>query len=185
MAEWRLGGLAARGDPALAEAVRTRFRSIRDERCGGAAETDAALDVELRAQRRSEGWCIFLLLTPWMLARVFLPEGDPALPLPAGWSAEERAAAPYVVIGPALEFELCGGRQRAHLNYDAVLGHHLVQPLVQAMAGFACGDDVFAAWNGVLAARSRAMAEQRRDCPWQRELSRREFLARLAGNGES
>jgi hypothetical protein len=180
MAEWHIG-LAAVDDAALAAAVTGRFRAIRDDHFGDGAAINADLGVEVRALRRSEGWCIFLLLTPWMLARIFLPERDPALPLPAGWCAADRAAAPYVVIGPALEIELCGGRQRAHLNYDAVLGHHLVQPLVQAMDGFACADDVFFAWNGVLAARARIMEERQRDCPWQRELSRREFLGRLGG----
>ncbi len=175
---WQLSAVAALDDEAVAAAVEARFGEIRDafaeEELG-----NPGLPVLVRAVRRTEGWCVFLLLTPWMLSRVFLPESQPALSLPEGWSAAERTGQPYQVIGPALPLSLASGTQRAHLNHDPLLGHHLVQPLVQALAQFDSADAVFGAWNEVIATRDRVMAEQKRDCPWQKEVSRREFFSRL------
>jgi hypothetical protein len=143
-----------------------------------------ALPVQVRAFRCTEGWYVMLVLTPWMLARMFLTERAPGLAIPPGWSPSERAAEPYVVIGPAVELPLLGATQPAHLNYDPVLGHYLIQPLVLALARFDCADAVFEAWNDVIATRVRVMEEQKRECAWQREVSRREFFTRL-GNGGS
>lgn len=178
---WQLGPAADLGDEALAAAVVERFRAIHEESFAAEPFANHALGIELRALRRLEGWCVCLLLTPWMLARLFLPERQPELPLPAGWAAQSRAAAPYQVIGPALDVALLGGAQKAHLNYDATLGHYLVQPLVQSLEPYADADAVFAAWNDVIAHRQQVMESQQRECPWQRELSRREFFGRLAG----
>ncbi len=181
MRDWQLGSLAGLGDDALAKAVVARFQVIDEECFAGDPFANHALDVEVRALRRMEGWCVFLLLTPWMLARLFVPERDPGLAVPADWRASARADAPYVVIGPAVEVSLLGGAQRAHINHDPVIGHYLIQPLVQAMEKFAVADAVFGAWNEVIATRLRVMEQQQRECPWQRELSRREFFGRLAG----
>jgi hypothetical protein len=175
---WQTSAIAALDDAGVVQEVEARFREIRD-----ALDADAlgnpALPVLARAVRRNEGWCVFLVLTPWMLARVFLPQESPALRLPSGWDAIERAGESYQVIGPAVDLVLSTGTQRAHINYDPVLGHYLVQPLVQAMAQFDSAEAVFGAWNTVIATRDRVMAEQQRDCPWQREVSRREFFSRL------
>jgi hypothetical protein len=184
MHDWQMVPLASLDDHSLTGMVIERFRRIQNDHFAEDPMTNPILEVEVRALRRSEGWCIFLLLTPWMLARIFLPEREPGLPLPATWRAEARVAAPYVVIGPAIELTLQGGLQRAHLNYDSIVGHYLVQPLVQSMTEFTSSDEVFAAWNEVLATRSRVMKEQQRDCPWQRELSRREFFTHLTGSRE-
>ncbi len=182
MPDWQLGGLAALGDEGLERAVVARFANVGESCFADDCGANPALGVEVRALRRTEGWCVFLLLTPWMLARVFLPERVPDLAVPAGWQASARGDADYVVIGPAVEVRLLGGPQRAHLNHDPVLGHYLIQPLVQAMDKFDGPDAVFRAWNDVIATRQRVMEEQQRDCPWQRELSRREFFARLSGS---
>jgi len=182
MPEWQLGPLAALGDDALALAIVARFEAIRDAHFAGAEGINPALPVEVRALRRTEDWRVMLLLTPWMLARLFVPARAPGLPVPDAWAAAERAGQPYAVIGPAVKFTLLGAEQPAHLNYDAALGHYLVQPLVQTVWKFDTADAVFAAWNEVIATRQRVMEETRRECPWQRELSRREFFARLAGS---
>jgi len=179
---WQLGTLPRHDDPALIAAVSASFSEIYRQHFSSEWLVNHDLPVEIRAFRRSDGWCVFLLLTPWMMARVFLPERDPGLPPPPGWHAAERAGAPFVVIGPLLDFTILGGEQKAHLNYLPELGHFLLQPLVQSMEQFDCADAVFAAWNDVIKTRDRVMDEQKRECGWQKEVSRREFFARLTGN---
>ncbi|MEJ2344770.1 MAG: [NiFe]-hydrogenase assembly chaperone HybE [Gammaproteobacteria bacterium] len=180
MTDWQVGQISGLDDAALAAAVTERFQAIFRNDFADVPFLNDALGIEVRATRRmDEGWRVFLLLTPWMLSRLFLPERDPGLPVPDAWRAEARARTPYVVIGPRISLPLLGGLQQAHINYDATLGHYVVQPLVQSMSGYRSADAVFAAWNDVIAARARVMDEQQRECPWQRELSRREFFGRL------
>ena len=178
---WQAGAFPADDDQAVAAAVTRCFEEVYRRDFSGEWLVNHTLPIEIRAFRRSDGWCIFLLLTPWMMARVFLPERDPGLALPAGWQAGERAAEPFVAIGPLLDFTLLGTGQKAHLNYLPQLGHFLLQPLVQSMENYASADAVFAAWNEVIRTRDRVMEEQKRDCGWQKEVSRREFFSRLAG----
>lgn len=137
------------------------------------------LPIEIRAFRHTDLWRIFLLLTPWTLARLFLPERDPGIALPSGWQAAERAQAPVTVIGPAIPLAILGGRERAHLNYHPSLGHYLIQPLIQSMEQFKTPDEAFNAWNEVIKTRNRVIEEQQRRCEWQQEVSRREFFAKL------
>lgn len=137
------------------------------------------LPIEIRAFRHTDVWRIFLLLTPWTLARLFLPERDPGIALPDGWQAEQRIKAPVTVIGPAIPLAILGGRERAHLNYHPTLGHYFIQPLIQSMAPFNTPDDAFQAWNEVITTRNRVIEEQQRRCEWQQEVSRREFFAKL------
>lgn len=179
---WRVSALAKSDDQAVIAAVGESFGEIYRKTFSDEFLVNHNLPVEVRAFRRSDGWCVFLLLTPWMMARVFLPERDPGVPIPAGWSAAERAAAPFLVIGPPLDFTILGGAQKAHLNYLPELGHFLLQPLVQSMGQFDSADAVFAAWDEVIKTRDRVMEEQKRECGWQKEVSRREFFARLTGN---
>jgi hypothetical protein len=176
---WQLGPLSAAGDAQVIAGVRDGFDGLYRRHFGDDWQINHDLPVEVRAFRRSEGWCVFLLLTPWMMARVYLPEHDPGLALPAGWSAAERADAPLVVIGPTLSFAMLGGEQKAHLNYLPELGHFLLQPLVQSMQAYASADAVFEAWNEVITTRVRAMEKMQRECTWQREVSRREFFSGL------
>ncbi|MDD5330683.1 MAG: [NiFe]-hydrogenase assembly chaperone HybE, partial [Sulfuricella sp.] len=119
---WRLGALPAGEDRAVAAAVTACFDGIYREYFSNEWLVNHDLPVEVRAFRRSDGWCVFLLLTPWMMARVFLPERDPGLRIPPGWAAAERAASPFLVIGPLLDFTILGGAQKAHLNYLPELG---------------------------------------------------------------
>lgn len=179
--DWRLGAAAGLPDDAFVGAVERRFGQIYDAVFAADPWVNHDLPIELRARRETPPWRVFLLLTPWMLARLFLPRRSPNLPVPPGWRADERADDGYAVIGPAVQVELCGALQAAHVNYDAELGHYLIQPLVQSMEPYAHAEEVFAAWDAVLTTRQRVMDESRRECVWQRELSRREFLARLRG----
>lgn len=178
---WQVSAVAAGGQADIAAAVEARFRHLHQAVFAAAMDCNHALPVQVRALRQLEGWWVFLLLTPWMMSRLFLPQRRPQLLLPSAWTAAERRQQPYVVIGPVLELPLPTGTQRAHLNYDDTLGHYLIQPLVQAMDAYACADEVFMAWNDVIATRDRVMVEQQRDCPWQKEVSRREWFSRLLG----
>jgi hypothetical protein len=137
------------------------------------------LPIEIRAFRHTDLWRICLLLTPWTLARLFLPDRPPKMPLPIGWLAEERAKVPLTVIGPAMPLAILGGREMAHLNYLPQLGHYFIQPLIQSMEKFKTPDDAFNAWNEVIKTRNKVIEEQNRECAWQEDVSRREFFAKL------
>jgi len=137
------------------------------------------LPIEIRAFRQTDIWHIFLLLTPWTLARVFLPVREPEIDIPPDWDAKERATAPMTVIGPAIPLAILGGKEQAHLNYHPKLGHYLIQPLIQSMAQFNTPDEAFKAWNEVIKIRDKAIEEQKKRCEWQHEVSRREFFAKL------
>lgn len=138
-----------------------------------------ALPIETRFYRRSEEWGVCLLLTPWMLARLFITNAAPEIEPPPGWGAEERAHSDHLVIGPAVAFPLFQTPLKAHLNYHPRLGHYLVQPLIQGMQHFASADEAFAAWKEVIARRDRFILERNANCPWQKEVSRREFFTSL------
>lgn len=75
-----------------------------------------------------------------------------------------------------MQIELAGANQTAHLNYDAKIGHFLLQPLVQSMQGYNNADELYQAWNQVLLTREENMKKMSRDCPLQKEMSRREFF---------
>ena len=137
------------------------------------------LPIAHRALRRIEDWRVLLLLTPWMLARLLFPDRAPAIPLPAGWTAEERAGEAYQVLGPPIRFQLLGQPQLAHLNYNPALGHYLLQPLCLDMESYTEGEEVFSAWSEVVRIRDANMEKARRDCPLQKEISRRELFARF------
>jgi hypothetical protein len=173
---WKLGDLPKCDDQAVIAAVSKSFGEIYTEYFSNEFLVNHDLPIEIRAFRRNDGWCVFLLLTPWMMARVFLPERDPALPVPSDWSADKRASAPFNVIGPQLDFTMLGETLKAHLNYVPELGHFLLQPLVLSMEPYESAGAVFAAWDEVIKKRDQVMEEQKRECGWQKEVSRREFL---------
>lgn len=135
--------------------------------------------IEIRAFRYTPPWRIFLLLTPWTLARLFIPNRDPGILIPPEWEAEKRLYAPMTVIGPAMPLAILGGKEQAHLNYHPKLGHYLIQPIIQSMIKFKTPDEAFNAWNEVIKTRNRVIEEKQRRCDWQQEVSRREFFAHL------
>ena len=141
--------------------------------------TNAAIGFQLRAFRHIEGWRLVLVLAPWMLSRLLVPTRDPELEIPEAWRAENRTDADYVLLGPKLSFHLLETPQTAHLNFHPTLGHYLLQPIVLAMTGYQSPDEVFQAWNHVIQTRDENMEKLRKDCAWQKEVSRREFFGRL------
>ena len=126
--------------------------------------------------RRIDTWRVLLLLTPWMLARLLFPDAPPRLAVPPGWSARERRDAPYLVLGPSLSFDLLRQPQQAHLNYHPRLGHYLLQPICLDLAPYENADAIFTALNQVIRIRDENMEQARRDCPLQKEISRRELF---------
>lgn len=140
-----------------------------------------ALPIEVRALRHIEHWRVLLLLTPWMLARLLFPEQPPRLNIPPEWSAEARANADYLVLGPRVGLELLGQSQQAHLNYHPRLGHYLLQPICLDMERYRDAESVFEDWNQVIRVRDENLEQAKRDCPVQQEISRRELFRRLGG----
>lgn len=166
-------------DEALEEAVLAAHEAILEELAAEDSylNLNRGLPVTQRALRRIEDWRVLLLLTPWMLARLYFPDRAPAIPLPAGWTAGERAGASYRVLGPGIRFALLGESRLAHLSYHPALGHYLLQPLCLDLEAYADAEAVFAAWGDVIRRRDEIMDQRRRDCPMQKELSRRELFA--------
>ena len=178
---WRTWPPELAADEALATAVLAAHRCLAEELGRGDPLLclNIRLPIEHRALRRIEDWRVLLLLTPWMLARLLFPDRAPAIPLPAGWAAEERAGKAYQILGPALRLRLLGQDQLAHLNHHPALGHYLLQPLCLDMEPYTEGEEVFSAWSEVVRIRDANMEQARRDCPLQKEISRRELFSRF------
>ena len=175
---WQLAPAERLEQETLCKTLIQIHRDIYDHYFLGELGINDSLPIQIRAYRTIDHWHVCLVLTPWMLARFYLPAEDPELTIPNGWSAAERHGESYVVIGPLIDFTLLGSAQRANLNFDPNLGHYLLQPLVQSMDAYATADDVFNAWNDVIKIRDENIRKAQRDCPLQREVSRREFFAR-------
>jgi hypothetical protein len=119
-----------------------------------------------------------------MLARVYLRFDKNDITVPEEWSAQSRANAPHLVLGPLISVDLLSQEQKCYLNYHPELGHHLVQPLIMRMESFGCAGEVYASWNEVIGTRNEIMKQHQRECQWQQEISRREFFTRLRGSGQ-
>lgn len=162
------------------------FAAVHRAHFAGSPGVNPRLPVETRCHRHESGWRGFFLLTPWMLAEIQVPDTVPETPLPPGWSAGERAEAPFVMLGPALRVSVGGSAVQAHLGYLPEVGHFLLRPLVQPLESYASAEAVYEAWNGVVATRDRVQAEWREAAARAREagerrLTRRELLGRLRG----
>jgi hypothetical protein len=176
---WQLYHPEMQDDEAIISDVIAVFKVLYQQHFAHEPFVNHALPIEIRAFRHTSAWRIFLLLTPWMLARLFMPEQQPKIKLPPGWQARERQTALATVIGPAIPLAILGGQEKAHLNYHPQLGHYLIQPLVQSMTPFNDPQAVFDAWNEVIKTRNQVIENQKKVCRWQQEVSRREFFAKL------
>jgi hypothetical protein len=171
-------------DEALATQVPGLFRRIYETEFADEPLLNHALPIEIRAIRDIGEWRLFLLLTPWMLSRLYLRFEESDIAIPEAWRAGNRAGKPHVVLGPPVTLTLFSQDQKCYLNYHPELGHHLVQPLIMRMESFGCANEVYASWNEVIATRNENMKQRQRECQWQQEVSRREFFTRLRGSGE-
>ena len=148
------------------------------------------LTVEVRGLKRIDTWLTGFVLTPWMLAQLYIPLQAPEWPLDPAWMPEARTSEPYVVIGPQQQIEFGGQRVQAFLNFHPQLGHYYLQPLVQSMAQYCNNAAAFEAWAEVIRFRqetyARILAEQEereKKALQQTEnhakaVSRRDFLRR-------
>nr|VFJ87267.1 MAG: Protein of unknown function (DUF3457) [Candidatus Kentron sp. H]VFJ88903.1 MAG: Protein of unknown function (DUF3457) [Candidatus Kentron sp. H]VFJ95144.1 MAG: Protein of unknown function (DUF3457) [Candidatus Kentron sp. H] len=173
---WELP-LATLEDTAFVEAIKETFTDIyREWFSQEIMVVNHDLPILVRALRRVECWRVFLLLTPWMLARIFAPSQAPPIPIPEAWRGPARADKPYTVIGPAIGMVVRETAEKAHINYHPRIGHYLVQPLIQSMESFTSPDEAFEAWNTVIRTRTENIRELNRRCRWQEDISRRELF---------
>lgn len=159
------------------------LRGMGGTELAGRAYVNPAVGYEWRGLTASEGWNEAYVLMPWMLARVYLPLSAPDIALPVGWRSQVRREQPFQLIGPALDVVVGKQLQRLHLQWLPDYGHLLLQPLVQNLPRFDGPAQVWAAWDGVLAARDRS-CEERLAALGQHSgaaLDRREFLRRMLG----
>lgn len=178
-ARWQLAPADLGDEAELAAALVRAHQEILERELLGDPMLNPALGIQVRAFRRIDDWRVLLLLTPWMLARLLFPEQRPNLAIPTDWSSAARRDADYVVLGPRVAIELLGQRQAAHLNYHRSLGHFLLQPLCLDMSPYSNPEAVFSAWNQVIETRDANLERTQRDCPMQREVSRRELFSRI------
>ncbi len=175
-AKWQLPPASLDDDQAFLTYLVELHQKLNDECFIHDPIANQALGIQVRAFRRIEEWRLLLILTPWMLSRILSPLREPQLDIPQAWSAESRARSDYQIMGPGVNLELLDQRLAAHINHDTTLGHYLLQPLVLNMEKFKTPAAVFQAWNQVIRTRDANMEKMKRDCPWQKEVSRRELF---------
>lgn len=171
-------------DEALLSQVTDTFRHIYVTAFADEMMVNHDLPIEVRAIRNVEDWRVFLLLTPWMLSRVYLRFDETDIPIPVTWSVGSRANQPHMVLGPQVSLRILEQEQKTYLNYDPKLGHYLIQPLIMRMEPFGSASEVYESWNRVIETRDENIRKRHLECQWQREVSRREFFTRLRGSGE-
>ncbi len=159
------------------------FSSIYQRSFSSSHEVNHILPVMTSSFRQDGIWRVFLLLCPWMLGRVFMPDRPPELEVPAGWMAKDRVGQEYVALGPSISFQARGGKQKGNIQYQPELGHFLIQPLIFSMDTYGSATDVFNAWSSVIQYRDKKMRESGKECLWQTEVSRRELFFGLFRNG--
>jgi hypothetical protein len=173
---------ALEGEPAFCAEIQDLHRQIDTVYFATDPAVNRRLAVQVRAYREIESWRVALVLTPWMLARVLVPTGDPGVEVPPEWRMSQRRNAPYQVLGPRVQVTVLGQAQHAHVNFHPRIGHYLLQPIALDMTSYDDAEAVFRAWGEVIRTRDENMARQRKECRWQKEISRREWFARLRGS---
>ncbi len=176
---WHLWPSEPSADERWIEAVRALHITLERELFATDPMANRRLGVEVRAFRRLEDWRVLLVLTPWMLARLLAPLRQPASAIPEGWRAPQRRDACHQVLGPTFQLDILGQSQAAHLNYHPILGHYLLQPIALNLEPYDSAEAVFQSWGEVIRTRDENMQRHRKDCAWQKEISRRELFARL------
>jgi len=164
---------------ALAAQVTKVFRRIYVTDFANEMMVNHKLPIEVRAVRSIEEWHVFLLLTPWMLSRLYLRFDETDIPIPVTWTVASRADQPHMVLGPQVSLQILEQEQKTYLNYHPELGHYLVQPLIMRMEPYASAGAVYRAWNQVLQTREENIRQRQLECRWQQEVSRREFFTHL------
>lgn len=115
-----------------------------------------SLTTEVRGWHEKADWGMGVLLTPWMLTKVYVPLKTAVLDdiaTPESWTTDERLNQPYVVIGDLMPLTIDEQTHQTYINHHPDIGHYWLQPLVQNMARYSDNDAAFAAWGEVLAFR--------------------------------
>lgn len=175
--QWQSVPHELKDDDALLAAVVEEHLQIYHKYFQDDLEINHQLPIITHAFRRLDQWRVFLLLTPWMLTRVFVPDHPPGIELPVQWRAEARQGCAYTVIGPTFNLNLLTGKQKAHLNYSSNIGHYLLHPLILSMNSFQTPNEVFRAWNKVIEARNENLEKMQQQNQQHKEISRREFFS--------
>lgn len=181
---WQSCTVPLQDDQALREAIVAIYKELYQKYFANLAMINPRLPIEIRAFRRIEQWRVFLLLTPWMLVRVYVSDGAPGIVMPQGWSAAERENASYTLFGPMLELTILDSEQKVHLAFNRQIGHYLIQPLVLSMLTYDSAEAVYDAWRHVIQTRTENMKQLNRCSMWREEVSRREFFTKLVKNSE-
>ncbi|MCU7856742.1 MAG: [NiFe]-hydrogenase assembly chaperone HybE, partial [Candidatus Thiodiazotropha sp. (ex Lucinoma borealis)] len=84
--QWQLIPKALSKDEAFQDALLTVHHEIYNDFFSDDPLTNSELGFHLHAYRRTSGWRVVLILTPWMLSRLLFPENDPQIVIPEGWS---------------------------------------------------------------------------------------------------
>ncbi len=176
---WIPGPQCLHQDDSLKTLVTNVFADVYERSFADDPLINHRLPIEIRALRDIEDWRVFLLLTPWMLSRIYLRTEEASINVPPAWQVENRIGEPYLVVGPQVGFCLLEHEQLAHLNYHPELGHYLVQPLILHMEGYANAEQAYQEWNTVIETRNENMRKRQAECRCQEEISRREFFTRL------
>ncbi|VBB69784.1 hypothetical protein RIEGSTA812A_PEG_1257 [invertebrate metagenome] len=178
MTAWHLYPPALHDDTVLRAVIITVLESVHRPRFIGQLASNLALPVMIHSLRRVGFWRICMVLTPWMLAYLLLPDQDPGLAVPDHLTTEGANAAD--MLGPVISFTLLGTQHKAHLNFDPQLGHYLLQPLILGMDRYTDAKAVFIAWDHFVVTRMAAAKRSKRSSREQQEtISRRELLAYL------
>jgi hypothetical protein len=173
---WQLLPKELRDDSKFKQALIDVHREIYEEFFDEDPLVNGSLGFHLHAYRRTSGWRVVLILTPWMMSRLLFPENNPHIVIPEGWSGEERCGTDYQVLGPSLRLGWSGNYMQSHLNFHALLGHYLLQPILMNMQNYNTPQAAFEAWNDIVNRRDENTKRMLRNHPWQEEVSRREFL---------
>ncbi|MES9994096.1 MAG: [NiFe]-hydrogenase assembly chaperone HybE [Candidatus Thiodiazotropha sp.] len=178
---WQLLPAELNDDELFKRALIEVHQEIYNEHFSDDPLSNSELGFHLHAYRRTSGWRVVLILTPWMLSRLLFPENNPHILIPEGWSGEERYGTDYQALGPSLRLGWSGNYMQSHLNFHARLGHYLLQPILMKMQNYGSPQEAFEAWNGKIKTRDENMKRMQRECPWQEEVSRRDLLNNYLG----
>jgi hypothetical protein len=176
--QWQLLPPHLHPDMRFQLALLVAHRRIYDRHFAQEPSANPALGFHLHDYRRTGEWRIVVILTPWMLSRLLFPERVPDIPIPEGWSAEERHESDYQLLGPTVDLAWNGGDIKAHLNYQEILGHYLLQPIALDMQQYDTPESAFSACDKVITTRDEHMQRTQQSCSWQEELSYRALFAK-------
>jgi hypothetical protein len=145
---------------------------------------DCNWDLEVRAADRETlvGWQRALLVTPWTVRRVYVPETPHAplgLPEAADLPADEAGR-----VEEGAEVRLDAGRGPVDLEvaFDPRFGHHLVEDLLPGTSGLRDSDEALEWARAVAARRDGQEAEgDEAGAPRRQRLSRRQLFRSLLG----